>query len=984
MNACAWLTQRIAEHAAVTTARANHLTGSITVTWQAALATQHDIVHWIQQCVPHLPRSAESPAITSVVAVLPPRDERGTRTVPPAAAESTTRPWHALPIATLLRELESDLNRGLPATTAADRLQRYGPNALTETPPRPDWAIFADQFRSLPTALLGVSAAVALITGGALDAAVIAAVMLFNGGLGFITERQAERTIRSLGHYGPRVAPVLRDGRVIEQPVENLVPGDVLQLTPGTAVAADARVVTSHRLTIDEAALTGESVPTRKQTETLALNQPLADRTNMVYQGTHTTGGSGSAVVIATGMDTELGRIQALLGTADAPETPMQQQLDRLGRQLVIASGVICVGVFGLGLWRGYGFLPMLKSAISLAVAAVPEGLPTVATTTLALGIRNMRQQNTLMRQLPAVETLGSVQTLCFDKTGTLTLNRMTALAVATGRGHYARNGNALLDGTGNAATDGERELLQRLLTVAALCNDTHVQHQSNGRLLDGSATESALVDLGLAYGLDVDAVRATMPRRHTHYRAEHRNYMVTLHEVESNPRRYVAVKGSPNEVLALCDGYVLDGHLVPLDPARRETLRAANDTLAAQALRVLAFADGWADDDAIPAGGLIWLGLIGMADPTRDGIAELMRTFHGAGITTVMITGDQSATAYAIAKQLNLNNGSPVEILDSEKLDAIDPEVLTALAPRVQVFSRVSPAHKLQIVRALQRSGRVVAMTGDGVNDSPALKAADIGIAMGNSGTDVARSVADVVLADDNLRTMATAVEQGRTIYSNIRKAVRFLLSTNLSEIEVMVATTALGLGAPLSPLQLLWINLLSDVFPGLALAVEPAEPDVMRRAPRDPKRPILDSGDLRRTLFEATTISAGALAAYFYGIRRYGPGPQASTISFMSLIVAELVQAYSCRSETHRFYDRPHLASNPYLHMAVGGSLALQLATPYIPPLRRLLGLAPLGVVDVVVVAAAAAIPFFANEFTKARSVHAAPTPTAPEAPA
>jgi Ca2+-transporting ATPase len=986
---CGSIAERLVRDAVVTQARANPLTGSLTIHWQPRLASQDEILALVQEALRDVPASRTRNAVASGIvpklrtALLPlrprgaataasPSQSRPQVTAPVAAAVAAAdegRAWHAIPMATLLQELATAPEQGLSHASALERLGRFGSNTLTEAAQRSDLAIFLEQFRSLPVALLGVSAVVALATGGLVDAAVIGAVVLFNGALGFVTERQAERTIRSLGHYGPHSASVIREGEVMQRPVDDLVPGDVLLLGPGVAVPADARIVASHRLTIDESALTGESLPTAKQADVLALNQPLADRSNMAYKGTHVTGGSGRAVVVETGMRSELGRIQALLGSAQSPDTPLQQQLDSLGRQLAIASGAICVGVFAIGVWRGYGLLPMLKAAISLAVAAVPEGLPTVATTTLALGIRKMRNQNALMRQLPAVETLGSVQTLCFDKTGTLTLNRMTALAVATASAHYSRRGSELIDAEGVSISAMDEPLIQRLLIVATLCNDTQVQQGPEGTVLDGSATENALVDLALASGLEVAPLREAWPRLQTQYRAENRNYMATLHRANGPMQRYVAVKGSPTELLELCSSCIVDGVAVPLDAAQRERLRGVNDVLADQALRVLAFADGWTDDEGedFDASGLTWLGLIGMADPTREGISELMRKFHDAGIATVMITGDQSATAYAIAKQLNLNNGHPVEIFDSAKLDTLEPEMLTALAPHVQVFARVSPAHKLQIVRALQKSGRVVAMTGDGVNDSPALKAADIGIAMGNSGTDVARSVADVVLADDNLGTMATAVEQGRTIYSNIRKALRFLLSTNLSEIEVMLATTALGLGEPLTPLQLLWINLLSDIFPGLALAVEPAEPEVMKRPPRDPRRPILDGRDLRRTLFEATTISGGTLAAYVYGLRRYGMGPQASTLSFMTLVVAQLVQAYSCRSETHRFIDRPHLQRNPYLNMAVGGSLALQLVAPYAPPLRKLLGLAPLGPVDAAVVAVAAVLPYLINELTK-----------------
>jgi Ca2+-transporting ATPase len=644
----------------------------------------------------------------------------------------------------------------------------------------------------------------------------------------------------------------------------------------------------------------------------------------------------------------------------------MQRQLEQLGRQMVWLSLGICGGVFGLGMLRGYGLLPMLRAAIALAVAAVPEELPTVATTTLALGIRSMRRHKVLVRRLDAVETLGSVQVICLDKTGTLTMNRMSVLALHASR-QRVRVGPQQMYGPNGRIQPLEQPDLLRLLHLAALCNETSVDGSPGQWVLNGSATESALVEVALRFGVDVSAVRARHPRLEVQYRADRRNWMATLHEA-ANGERLLAVKGSPAEVLAMCRWHACDGMPQELDGPTRELLLRENERMAGEALRVLGFAYARLDGNGgLEPRDLVWVGLAGMADPVRDGVSELIGLFHQAGIRTVMITGDQSATAYAIGHELDLSGTTQLDILDSTELQRLDPAVLSALAKKVDVFSRVSPAHKLQIVQALQRAGKVVAMTGDGINDGPALKAADIGVAMGSSGTDVARTVADVVLEDDNLRTMIVAVREGRTIYTNIRKSVHFLTSTNLSEIGVMLTAIAAGLGQPLNTMQLLWINLLSDVFPALALAVEPPEPDVLLRPPRDPAEPIIGPRQFMRYGYEGALMTLGGLASYSYGVMRYGPGPQAGTLAFNSLVAAQLLHAYSCRSEHVSIFHGGKRASNPWLHLAIGGSAALQALTLVVPGLRTLLGTTLLGPADLAVCAAGAVAPFLISEATK-----------------
>jgi Ca2+-transporting ATPase len=675
-----------------------------------------------------------------------------------------------------------------------------------------------------------------------------------------------------------------------------------------------------------------------------------------------------------------MSQIQALVDVAASPDTPMQLQLNLMGRQLVLLSGAVCGLVFGIGLWQGYGLFQMLKTSIALAVAAVPEGLPTVATTVLALGIRNMRRHQVLIRRLEAVETLGSMQIICLDKTGTLTQNQMTVVALSVGGRHITvRDGAFVAAGEDLAPLDHAE--VARLLYVCVLCNETEiVEHQNGAYSLRGSPTETALLQMAIAAGVNAVQLRADHPLVRMQHRAEQRNFMSTLHTHQRG--QLLAVKGSPNEVLDLCSWHIQHGQVEPLTEADRLAIAIENDRMASEALRLLGAAyREWegATEEAARLEGLIWLGLIGMADPVRPGVQEVIDDFHQAGIETVMITGDQSATAYAIGKALHLSREEHLEILDSTHLTSVAPEVMTALAGRVHVFARVSPAHKLQIVQALQRAGKVVAMTGDGINDGPALKAADIGIAMGNTGTDVAREVADVVLEDDHLDTMIMAVSQGRTIYNNIRKSVHFLLATNLSEIMVMFVALGSGLGQPLNAMQLLWLNLLSDVAPGLALALEPPEPEVLQQPPRDPAQPIITSADFKRIGFESAILSAGTLGAYGYGLWRYGMGAQANTLAFSSLTIGQLLHAFSCRSQTYSVLGTTSLPANPYLTLAIGGSLALQLLTFIVPGLRSLLGLVPLTLLDGAVVGLSALLPLVVNETTKGYSQRQVSAPVA-----
>ena len=873
-------------------------------------------------------------------------------------------PWYALPVDSVLERIGSR-ESGLVNSEASNRLQKYGSNRLDEQKQRPPYKIIMDQLLSIPVGMLGVSAVVSLATGGVADALVIAGVVVINAAIGYFTESAAEKTINALGTLTPEHVWVLREGVRTEIPMVDVVIGDLLLLAPGSYIPADARLISNNNLTVDESALTGESLPVVKDNRETELDTPLGERSNMVHMGTIVTGGSGTAVVTASGKYTEIGQIQSMVGEVSPPETPMQRELDQIGVKLATLSAGICTLVFGIGIFRGLGWLPMLSSSISLAVAAVPEGLPAVATTTLALGIRQMKKQKVLIRQLPAVEALGSVQTICLDKTGTLTMNQMKVVTVNTHRHAVElRNGEFILEGETYPISD--QQDMNRLLEVVSLCSEVQLSQDLGIDGLEGSPTECALVEAAIHAGHDVSALRLRLPLINMEHRAEDRPYMFSTHQ-ETDDLFFLGVKGSPSEVIELCAYYQVGEERLPLDKKTKKKILAQNEQMAGEALRVLGVAYGYSQsvDSSIPSD-LIWLGLIGMEDILRPGMRELMAQFHDAGIDTVMITGDQCATAASVGRRLGLSRTGDIQVVDAKLLDQADTEELSRLVKGTTIFARVSPAHKLRIVQAMQANGRVVAMTGDGINDGPALKAADVGVAMGDQGTDVARSVASVVLQDDNMHTMITAVEQGRTIYGNIRKSLRFLLSSNLSEIQIMLASFALGYGEALNPMQLLWINLVTDIFPALALSMDPPEKEVLKQAPRDPQKPILGREDIVSLLRESMTMTAGSLAVFAYSISRYGVGGRASTNTFMALTMAQFLQSITSRSETTSILDRDRPA-NPYLNLAIAGSFGAQALAVLFPPLRGLLRLTPITMLDLAIVMAGSAVPFVINEGAK-----------------
>ena len=946
------LGERMAQIRGIRTVRANPVTGSILIEYVSPL-TARRVKTMVDAIVAGRPMRLPRPA---------PRLQSLSAAVLHPDLLPAGMPWHATPVSAVADRLAARQVDGLAPDEARRRLAAHGRNELTRAEPRSAAAILVEQLTSLPIVLLGASAALSILTGGIADAVIIGAVVLLNAGIATTTERQAERTILGLADYTPKPVPVVRDGRRCAVDPADLVPGDLVLLEPGTLVPADARLLASDALTVNESALTGEAMPAHKQAEILLPpDVGLADRRNMVFRGTAVTGGSGAALVTATGPVTEIGRIQQLLGTLHPPETPMQRQLGDVGRELVIVNGLICSAVFAIGMLRGHGLVPMLRSAISLAVAAIPEGLPAVATTTLALGIQDMRRRDVLVRRLDAVETLGAVEVIGLDKTGTLTENRMATVAVHVDGVMLALDGGVLTRAD-EATDEGLRGVVTRLLEAASLCSDAIVRPSTEGALVEGTPTESALVEAALQCGVDVVGLRLSARVLTSVPRAEGRKRMSTLHET-GDGGRLLCVKGDPVEVLARCTRHLTAAGTVPLDDAARMEVTKANERMAGQALRVLGMAKAVGGGDPHDERDLVWLGLGGLANPIRPSVVPALKTLHGAGIRTVMITGDQSATAFAIARSLDLANGNGLRVLEAGQIAGVPSDVLAALVAQPQVFARVSPVDKLNIVKALQTDGHIVAMTGDGVNDGPALRAADVGIAMGGGGTDVAREVADIVLAGDDLDGIVEAIRLGRATYANIRKVLRYLVSTNASETFTMLGAAIAGASEPLTPMQLLWLNLASDVLPALALGLEEPDDDVLSQPPHDPRAPILTPLDFRHILREGAVMGTAALAGYYLAGGAAGAA-RAGTVTFHGITVAQLLHAIACRSETRGAVAELGRRPSPRVYGALVASGTLQVVAQLFPFTRRLLGLSPIGFADIAAIGGIAVGSLVAND--------------------
>ncbi|HVG10116.1 MAG TPA: cation-translocating P-type ATPase [Thermoanaerobaculia bacterium] len=838
--------------------------------------------------------------------------------------------WYRLDIPSVLERLGTDASGGLSAEEAAKRLRERGPNELQAAARISPWSVLADQFKNILVAVLIVAVVMSAVLGHTVEAVVIGAILLLSVLLGFIQEYRAERAIEALREMAAPTAKVQRDGAQSEIPARELVQGDLLFLGAGDRVAADSRVIEAVNLQIEEAALTGESLPVAKTTEALEGDLGVGDRRNLVFAGTAVTYGRGKAVVVETGMDTEFGQVARMLESVESGPTPLQRNLDRVGRMLALAGlGVVAV-VVGLGLARGQSFFDILLFGIALAVAVVPEALPAVVTISLALGVRRMVKRNALIRRLPAVETLGSVSVICSDKTGTLTKDEMTVRRIwVDGRMHEVTG--AGYEPEGEIRPEPGRSL-RWLLEAAVLASDAKLSHSEKseeGWTVQGDPTEGALIVAAAKAGLQKEDLDGRMPRVGEIPFTSESKRMTTIHETDSGTVAFA--KGAPEVLLPSCTRRLTEEGDAPLEPADRDKVLGVVHEMAGEALRVLAVAARRDATHDNAEGELVLLGLIGMIDPPRPEVKEAIRTAESAGIKPIMITGDHPETAQAIARELGiLKEGRAVT---GGELEAMGDEELEREVERIEVYARVSPSHKLRVVTALQARGHSVAMTGDGVNDAPALKKADIGIAMGITGTDVTKEAAAMTLTDDNFASIVAAVEEGREVFENIKKYLMFLLSSNIGEIGLMAAASLAGLPLPLSAVQILYVNLATDGLPALALAVDPAEPDLMKRPPRDPRAGIFTRPVVTLMLIGGVWAALANLALFAWALRSGRSQEEAMALTFVALVGIQFVNAYNYRSDHRSALSRPF--SNRWLNLAIAwelGLLALVVSLPFL----------------------------------------------------
>jgi len=868
------------------------------------------------------------------------------RTEPGAQPPVTGVDACGLPPERVAALLGVDLGTGLSAAEAAGRTAVHGPNRMAEPARRPEWLKFLDQFRNWLIGILLLAAVVAAALGDVKDAVVITVVLQINAVLGYVQERRAEHSLEALRRMLVPTARVRRDG--VEQVVgaDLLVPGDVVLLEAGDRVPADGRLNVAESVEVAEAALTGESQPVVKSTATVGAagseRVPLAERTSMLFMNTALTRGRAEIIVTATGMDTELGAIAHALRTGAEPPSPLQIQLDSLGRRLALLSGIAVVAYALTGLLRGEELSDIALRAVALAVAAIPEGLPAVLALTLALGVHRMARRGAIVKRLAAVESLGSATVVCSDKTGTLTLNEMTARALWTGgRLHdvtgegYATDGTIRVAGGGEDAHDLRRELLP-----FAVCNDARLTETG----FVGDPTEAALVVLAAKGGLDVDRLRAELPRTGELPFDAATKYMATFH-AEPGGRTRVLVKGAVDVLLDLCSSVLTEDGERCLDERRREEVLAATARLSEAGLRVLGAAEALVDEAPDPGAPdplseLTLLSVAGLADPPRPQAREAMDLCRTAGVDVKMITGDHAGTAEAIARELGIRG----EVVTGAGLDRMSERDLVARIDGIGVFARVAPEHKVAIVRALSSRGHVVAMTGDGVNDAAALRAAHIGVAMGVTGTDVAKEAADMVLTDDDFSTIVRAVREGRAIYGNIVKFVRFQLATNIGAILTLLGSALAGLPAPLTAAQLLWVNIIMDGPPAMALAVDPARDDVMRHPPRDPGERILDARRLL-AIGRAGAVMALGTVALLAVARSHADARTAATMAFTTFVLFQLFNALNARADDGPLLSRYQLR-NRTLWLCLAGVLAIQVAAVHLPWAQDVFGTVPLDV--------------------------------------
>lgn len=849
--------------------------------------------------------------------------------------------WHAMPVDEALGRLRSS-REGLGPDEVLLRRDREGPNRISRSRPVRPFVLLLGQFKNVLILILLFAAGLSLGLGEHMEALAILAIVLFAVLLGFVQEYRAERSVAALRRMASPSARVRRGGKELVVDASEVVPGDILLLGAGDRVAADARLLDSHGLIADESALTGESLPADKSADGIFSEEAVpGDRRNMVFAGTALRAGRGEGVVTAVGMQTEFGHIASLLAETPGERTPLQKNLDRVGVMLARAALVIVLFIVVSGLWHGREFFEMLLFGIALAVAVVPEALPAVVAISLALGVQRMARRNALMRRLPAVETLGGTTVICTDKTGTLTRDEMTVRRVLLPGGELELGGTGYVP-EGRLFVSGGGDLppgVEEFFTAAVLCNDAMLEEGEGGECsVLGDPTEGALLVAARKAGFGEAELRRLHPRTAEVPFSSTARRMLTLHRF--GEASMACMKGAPETVLAACSAVLLDGEVRPLDRQTLEGLKAAAGEYARNAMRVLAVA--WSEADGLEGldGGMVFLGFAAMIDPPRPEAKEAVRRCIGAGIRPVMITGDHPETAAAIAREL----GFPGEgrVVSGAMLADMEPPALREAALSVSVFARVSPEQKLRLVEALQAEGAVVAMTGDGVNDAPALKRADIGISMGITGTEVAREASAMTLLDDNFSTIVDAVEEGRGIYDNIRKYLTYLLSSNIGELGLMAAATFAGLPMPLSAVQILYVNLATDGLPALALAVDPPGRDIMRRPPADPKRGVF-TGELRTLMLAGGLWSTLCnILLFLWALHSSRPLEAAMTMTFVSLVSIQFFKAYGFRSLTGSIFRRPF--ANRWLNLSVLAESAMLLLVLQVPILQEMLGLVSL----------------------------------------
>jgi magnesium-transporting ATPase (P-type) len=857
-------------------------------------------------------------------------------------------PWHSLPASDALTRLEAP-REGLPPDEVDARRAQYGANRLPPPRPQPAWLRLLLQFHNVLIYVLLAAGVITALLGHWLDSGVIFGVVVINAVIGFIQEGRAEEALDAIRDMLSPHAIVTRAGERREIPAEDLVPGDIVHLASGDRVPADLRLIEIKSLRVMEAALTGESLAVEKQVDPIDADAALGDRASMAWSGTLVTYGQGTGVVTATGSATELGRISTLLATVEKLTTPLLKLMARFGQWLAGVILLLSALIFGFGVWvRDYPASDMFLAAVGLAVAAIPEGLPAIMTITLAIGVTRMAHRNAIIRRLPAVETLGAVSVICSDKTGTLTRNEMTVQTVIGADAIFEVSGSGYAP-EGGFTRDGERAdpeshpLLREVAHAAFLCNDAELRETAEGWQLTGDPTEGALLTLALKAGLDPRQTRESLPRRDViPFESEHR-FMATLNH-DHDGRGFIYLKGAPERVLALCGTQrSADGEA----PLQADFWHAQMEQAAAQGMRLLALAvrhetTTTLNFDDIERGGFTLLAVLGLADPPREEAIKAVATCRAAGIQVKMITGDHAATAQAIGKQLGL--GEAVRAVTGADIESLDDAQLRELVAKTEIFARASPEHKLRLVEALQSLGHVTAMTGDGVNDAPALRRADVGVAMGQKGTEAAKEAAEMVLADDNFASIAHAVEEGRTVYGNLKKAIVFILPTNAAQAGMVLIAILLGITLPITPVQILWVNMVSAVTLALALAFEHPEPEAMRQPPRNPAEPLLTRFMLWRIGFVTVFLVAGSLGLFLWELERGLPLDAARTAAINALVMGEIFYLFNCRRLTAPVIGWSGFTGNRAVLIAIGVLVVLQGLFTYLPVLQTLFATAPL----------------------------------------